>query len=216
MVVMADNAKSHGGGRDEVEFRGLVARTSGVQPWRRVLHALTGCLIAAAVVVSGVPPSAVAGALGGVLVLLVVLDSVRLRSPRLNAAFFRLFRSLASPREAERAVSGSWYVAGAALALALFPRQAAVAGILVLALADPAAHTFGRRYGKIRLGKGTLEGSLAFFCVALGVALLTVPVPAALAAAVAATLVEPLPLALDDNLTIPLAGAAAVVLAQAV
>lgn len=145
-----------------------------------------------------------AGALGVLTLLLFLGEVVRFSIPALNRLFFRLLRPLASPREARRVASSTWYVAGCFVAVTLFPREVAVAAILILALADPVATYVGRRWGRRPFGTGTVEGSVAFGIVAL---LILAPLAGwgvgALVAA-ATTVVERIPWPLDDNLTIPL------------
>jgi len=76
----------------------------------------------------------------------------------------------------------------------------------VVGLADPAASIIGRRWGRVRLGKGTLEGAVAFMLVASIVLAVTVEGGLRpLLVALVVTVVELLPLPLDDNLTVPLA-----------
>lgn len=193
---------------EEERLTELVRRTEGLQPWRRVLHALSGVALAEAVVLLPPGRGPVLLVLGGALLVLAAGDLARLARPRLNALFFRAFPSLASPREARRPASSTWYVLGVFLALALFSRERAVAGILVLALADPTASLVGRRWGRTRLGHGSVEGSLALFAVAFAVLVPLVGPVQALVAAAVATAVEPIPWALDDNLTLPVTVAA--------
>jgi phytol kinase len=182
----------------------LVARTEGLQPWRRILHLATGLVIAGALVRLDPPWSWAVGTLGALTLLLFLGELVRFSIPALNQLFFRLLRPLASPREARGVASSTWYVAGCFVAVTLFPREVAVAAILVLALADPVATYVGQRWGRRPFGTGTVEGSVAFGIVAL---LILVPFAGwsvgALVAAVTAG-VERIPWPLDDNLTIPL------------
>jgi len=182
----------------------LVERTHGLQPWRRVFHAANGLVMAAAL--SWVVPSRLLAiaALSVVLLALLLLDFVRLRDPRVNALFFRVFRPFASPREARKTASSTWYVVGILSALLLFPIPVVVPGVLVLAMADPAASVLGRLLGRHRLGKGSVEGTLIFSAVAFLVLLPFLPPPAAAVGAMLTALVEILPLGLDDNFTIPL------------
>lgn len=186
----------------------LVARSGGLQPWRRLFHAGSGLILAWAPAALGLGRPAVVAALAAVVVVLAAGDVVRLRAPRLNALFFSAFPSLASPREAHRPASSTWYAVGALLTWLLFPPAIAVPAILVLALADPAASMLGRLVGRRRLGKGTVEGSLVFLAVAGAVLVATTSSwTAALVVAVGVTLVEVVPWRLDDNLTIPVAAA---------
>lgn len=187
----------------------LVRQTEGLQPWRRLFHAASGLAIAAGLLLLPVGRGFALAVLGGLGAALWLGDLIRLSSPRMNALFFETFPSLASPREARGPASSSWYVLGVFLAVLVFSREPAAAGTLVLALADPAASLVGRRWGRRSVGHGSVEGSSVFFGVAwLALVPLVGPVPA-LAAAAAATVVEPLPWPLDDNLTVPLVTAGA-------
>gem|GEM_PF-328363 len=106
-------------------------------------------------------------------------------------------------------LSSPFYAFAALSTLYLFAsKEAALAGILALALGDTAAAVVGL-HGKIKLkgvnAKKTFEGSIAMFLVTLMLIYLVSfnPLKAVSAAAVA-TAVEAAPLPLDDNLLIPL------------
>lgn len=191
----------------EVILEELVERTTGLQPGRRLFHAINGLLLAWIVGWSGWPITGVLALLGGVLATLTVVDAARLSVPRLNILFFRAFLPLASPREHEKVASSTWYVAGVLLTAALFPAPIAGPAVLVLALADPVASLIGRRWGRTRFGGGTLPGSASFFVVAALILSGFGPLPTALGCAAVVTFVEAFPWALDDNLTIPVAAA---------
>lgn len=194
----------------ETDLDQLVESTRGVQPFRRLFHMAVGLSFAG--ILWYLDPSrterALAiGAMGLLVALLLLVDVVRLSIPGLNVLFFRTLRSLASPREAKGIASSTWYVVGILIALVLYPIDIVVPAILVLALADPAANYFGRRWGRRRIGTGTIEGVMVFVLVAVGVLLFWASPAIAIAAAVAGALIEVAPWSgrLDDNLTIPLA-----------
>jgi dolichol kinase len=192
----------------------LVEQTHGAQPWRRVFHAFTGAAIAAVLTFLPISRSLALWILGGALAALLTLDAVRLWFTRANALFFRAFRHLASPREARGPASSTWYALGAMLVVALFDRHDAVSGILVLALADPAASYLGRRWGRRPFLGGSLEGTAVFFLTAFAVLAFRHPLPVASVAALVCALAERLPGVLDDNLTLPVVGATAVALLE--
>jgi dolichol kinase len=185
-------------------LRPLVDRTEGLQPWRRVFHALTGCSVAAWLSFSGASWKTHLLLFGAGVSLLFLGDLLRLRVPALNRAFFRAFRPLASPREAGGIASSTWYLLGCWLAIALFPVDIAIPSILVLALADPLASYVGRRWGKRPFFSGSIEGSTVFFSVSVAVLIPFAGWPVGVLVAGAATLLERFPWRLDDNLTIPL------------
>jgi dolichol kinase len=184
----------------------LAGRTDGLQPWRRLAHVVCGAGIA--LVVYTLEPQSVPSRwlLGGLLGITFLADAYRLRSDALNRFVFRTFGALMCPREARR-LSLTWFLLGVFLALWFPGEGVAVAAILVLSLADPAASVVGRLWGRRPLGKGTLEGTLAFFATALAVLFPFVGIPAALAVAAFVSVVEVLPTGMDDNLLIPVATA---------
>jgi dolichol kinase len=198
--------------RSDLDY--LVESTRGLQPFRRLFHMAVGLSLAGSLwalqPVRGARLLAVAG-LALLVAVLLGVDIVRLRMPELNVLFFRTLRSLASPREARGIASSTWYVVGILIAAILYPIEIVIPAILVLALADPAANYFGRRWGRRRIGKGTIEGVAVFVLVAAAILGFWAPPGTAVAAAVVGALVEVAPWwgRLDDNLTIPLAVATA-------
>lgn len=179
-----------------------------MQPWRRVFHAASGVGLALAAHWAGAESFEVRAALAVGTAASFCVDALRFRFPGANAAFFRWFRVLASPREARGPASSSWFLAGA-LAVSLAAPAYFVPSLLVLALADPAASVVGRLWGRHALGAGSWEGSAAFFVAAAGVLVPWAGLPGGLLVAGAATAAEAAPWRIDDNLTTPLAVAAA-------
>ncbi len=190
---------------EEPELDALVRRTEGVQPWRRALHACFGLLVAFLPPALGLDRRVTVTGLAVAALVALLADGVRLRSRRLNTVFFRVFSSLASPREAGHVASSTWFVVGALGTWSAFSATVATPALTVLALADPAASVVGRTRGRTRLGKGSVLGTATFIGVALLVLWPQVGLGAAALAALAAAAVEVLPLGLDDNLTVPLA-----------
>lgn len=83
----------------------------------------------------------------------------------------------------------------------------AISAILILAFGDGLATYLGTAYGRHRLPwnkKKTLEGSVGFAAGAM-LTLLILPLPVTVLAIVLATLIESLPLKLNDNMTLPTA-----------
>jgi dolichol kinase len=187
----------------------LVARTAGLQPWRKAFHAFNAVALAIAIATFDPPPYVLLTALGAIVVLLVLADLVRLRNDQANQLFFRAFAALASPREARSIASSTWYAIGLFVAFALFPRDVALSCVLVMGLGDPVASYLGRRFGKRPFLGGTLEGTFAFVLVAALVLLARHPAPAALIAAMVSAFAERRSWPLDDNLAVPVACGAA-------
>ena len=190
----------------------LVRRTEGAQPWRRAFHATNGVLLAIALSWWPFAPGTAWIAAWAVAATLLVGDLVRLRVPEANELFFRLFRRLASPREAAGLASSTWYAVGIAVAVTFTPPSVAVSGILVLALSDPAASYFGRRWGRRPFLGGSVEGSMLFLLVTIAVLAPRHGWAVALAVALPVTLLERRSWPLDDNFTVPVASALLVAL----
>jgi len=184
----------------------LAGRTDGLQPWRRLSHVVCGAGIALIVYTLGPQSVPTRWLFGGLLTITFFADLLRLKLPNLNRFVFRTFGALMCPREARR-LSLTWFLLGVFLALWFPGEGVSVAAILVLAVADPAASVVGRLWGRLRLGKGTLEGTLAFFAAAVAILAPFVGIPAAIPVAAFVAGVEVLPTGLDDNLLIPVATA---------
>ncbi len=181
----------------------IVRRTEGVQPWRRAFHAFWGVALVVWVEYGGLDVGGDLLVLGVGIVACLALDWVRLRRHDANVLFFRSFRALASPREARGIASSTWFLMGVFATLLVVPPHLFAPAVLVLAFADPAASVVGRLWGRRRLGKGSWEGTGAFFLVAFAVMAPFVGVTVALVAAAAVAAFEVLPTGIDDNLTLP-------------
>lgn len=145
----------------------------------------------------------------------VLIDIGRHRSGPVKSVFDALFGSVLRHHETRsdtRRLNGGTYVLIAAtLSILIFPKLIAITGFLILILSDLAAALIGKKFGSRRFLGKTLEGSTAFFIVALVVIAATPKVEYAAGeylvgcvAALAGTIVEALPTRVDDNLSIPL------------
>ena len=117
-----------------------------------------------------------------------------------------------------------FYFIGVYIALLLFPREIAMASILVLALGDSVSHIYGVHYGKIKhpfsktkFLEGTIAGLIAGFIGAF----VFLPWHEAFFASLTAMIVESVEIKIgteqaDDNLIIPFAAGAAVWLVRSI
>lgn len=147
--------------------------------------------------------------LGAFFCLTGAVEAVRLRNPRVNEKLIALFGGIHREFEEKNPSGILWTLGGSFLTIWLIPHPDVVlAGLWYLALGDGAAAVVGRSWGHIRIGSKSLEGSLACFLACWGAGTLCLA-PAfgaqeALLGALAATVVEILPLPLNDNLWMPL------------
>lgn len=111
-------------------------------------------------------------ALACFLVLFATDDVMRRWFPdRRSQAAVAVFRLLSRPSESDKIASSTWYTLGLIVGVLTLPDHAFLLGVLVLALADPAAALVGRRFGRRRLYRDkSVIGSAAFFTVAFVIA----------------------------------------------
>jgi dolichol kinase len=107
-------------------------------------------------------------------------------------------------------MGSTYFLFAILLTIMLFPKPIAIASILILILSDTAAALIGKWIGRVKIFGKTLEGSLAFFITALLIVWLYPQMNRfwGSVAALGATVMEVLPIKLDDNLSIPLVAGA--------
>lgn len=183
------------------------ARAS-VQLERKLVHATTASVIP---ILSFFIPNWLIVALAlCTALLLLAMDIGRLTNPGFNRFIQKYFGVLFKAKE-QREFTGATLLAIAMVAtFLLFPKPIPAIAFLYLALGDPAASVLGVRFGRIRIGSKSLEGTLAFLGVSVLVAIVLWQLGAyavlwpALVGALVAAVVELLPLRVDDNFTVPL------------
>ena len=111
-----------------------------------------------------------------------------------------------------------FYFIGIYISLLLFPREIAMASIMVLALGDSISHMYGLHYGKIKHPLSNIkfiEGTIAGFIAGFIGAWMFLPWHEAFFASLIAMIVEAIELKIgteqvDDNLIIPIVAGAVV------
>ena len=182
---------------------------------RRLFHMLVGSMF----------PVAALYLEEGLLLLLLLTaatamvagDAARLMIPFLNRLIYSLFGRVLRESEKNRVTGASYMILGTLGSFAIFPRDVAVLAVLFTSVGDPVAGLVGVRASGWRVfGKSPL-GSAAMAVAGLGVAGLLHAAGeisfgwTVVAGALAAAVVELLPLRVDDNLRVPLASGAVMV-----
>jgi dolichol kinase len=146
-----------------------------------------------------------------VMLLFVGIDLLRQRFGGFRAVFDRYLGRMMRGDEQRQFCGASYVMIAVVLCTWLYPKPVAVAAMFVLSVSDSLASLVGKSVGGPGCFGKTLSGSGAFFVSALVIMLICLPDRplAAVAAALAATVVEALPLRvgrmrLDDNLSVPL------------
>lgn len=115
--------------------------------------------------------------------------------------------SVIRKHEKEGDFTGATYILlSSALTIFLFQKPIAIAALSFVIVGDSFAAVIGRRFGRIKFGGKSLEGSLGCLAGTIIVALLTpgILLEVAVLGAIIATLVEAWPLGVDDNVSVPL------------
>ncbi len=135
------------------------------------------------------------------------IDLLRHFHSGMASLFQKYFFERVLREEEKRNLMGSTYfLFSSLLTILLFPKSIAIASLLILTLSDTAGALVGKWIGKVRIFRKTLEGSMAFLLSSL-VIVWSYPQLNHLTgslAALGATLIEVLPIQVDDNLTIPI------------
>jgi len=145
------------------------------------------------------------------LLLFLIVDILRLNSPRINEHFFHLFSPLIAPKDSHQLNGSTYYLISSFLSILLFPKEVAVLSMLYLSMGDSTAAIIGKKFGKTKIFDKTLEGSLSCLLLCFLISLKFFNWKISLVGATSAMLIELFssgdfrsPLLLDDNLLIPL------------
>ena len=136
----------------------------------------------------------------------IIIDLARLKIKWLERIYLRVAKNLLRGREYSRPAASLYYLIGSGLTIILFPKQIAIAALVVQTLSDTVAALAGQRLGRHKIGNKTVEGSAAFLISAwiiLAVYFGREPLKHFIPA-LAGTLAELSPIPIDDNLTVPL------------
>jgi len=147
------------------------------------------------------------------LIVLVVgaiaVDLLRLHAPGVRQAFRHFFGEMIREHEELSLLGSTYLLLAALLAIEIFPLPVAAAALGYTVLGDAFAAVAGKAWGRTRLFHKTLEGAFAGLVACLLWATYIgasgyVPWTPLLVGALAASLIELLPIPLDDNLGITL------------
>ena len=142
-----------------------------------------------------------------------LLDLARLMDKKFNSWFMGLFAFLIRKTEVDKFNGSTFLCLAFFVVVLLFPRTVAITAMFFLSLGDAAAELGGKNFGRLRIFERSLEGSIAFFTVAFGVAFaLFGDLKIAVLGAIAGALVELFSFDVDDNLTVPIGSALALTL----
>lgn len=181
---------------------------------RQMFHILLGVLIVMLLMYGFIGSNAVFAAIiiGAALSYL----SLKARIPLINGLLEKFERKNELKKFPGK--GAIFYLVGVYISLFLFPKDVAMASIMVLALGDSISHLFGLHFGRIKnpLSKTKfIEGAIAGFLAGFAGALVFLPWHEAFFASLAAMTAEAVEIKIgagqvDDNLIVPFVAGAAV------
>ena len=148
------------------------------------------------------------------MVLFIIFDILRHKVAWVKSLFTLFINSMLRSHEQEGKLTGAtWVMIGAVISVILFSKPVAIIALIFMSLGDSAAGLIGQRYGKHKIWNKSWEGFFGglFVCIIVGMNYSLLPMTISLSGAVAAMVMEILPIPLDDNFKIPL-GAGAIMM----
>lgn len=140
---------------------------------RKLLHILSGCAIPAGILYIPLIPGASKylpmGILGTLLLGSILIEVIRFRMPAVQKTFYTFVGSMLRSEE-DKKVTGATYIFASAFICTILFREHPHISFIVLnlfILGDAVAAIVGLSIGKIRIGKKSVEGSLACFILCL-------------------------------------------------
>lgn len=181
---------------------------------RRLFHMANGVTIATLYWLSFTHAQAI-HTLGTFACLLYMMEQVRINYPELSQKLLPIMKFVMRAEEQLKESAMVPYAFAVLLTIITFPKPLALIAIYTLAISDPLSAIIGIKYGKRRIvPHKSIEGSLAFlissFAISLfvlsatigGFSMTVLIVSAVLSLGI--SILEMLPIKLDDNLTIPI------------
>ncbi len=141
-----------------------------------------------------------------VFLVVIAMELARLFVPRFRSKINPIFAPIMRAAEQKKLSGVTYLLVGAWTTIYLFEKDITIFALLLVSIGDSAAAIVGTAYGKIHLWQKTLEGSTAFFAVTglMMILMNNFTLEQMLAGIFTATLVELLPIPINDNLSLPI------------
>ena len=145
-----------------------------------------------------------------VTILIGTSEILRFCFPTFNQRIFRYFGLILKEQEKKRISGTTYFLIASLLTVFLFEKAIAITSITFAVFGDAIAAISGAWFGRIKIKDKSLEGSLACFilCFSIGMILVSINLGISIKlvffGALAATVMEMLPIGIDDNLTMPI------------
>jgi dolichol kinase len=145
--------------------------------------------------------------------IMTTLEAMRYISPNLWRTLAEHSKGILKVKEGMITGTTALLISNA-IVIAFFNKWVAIVSLVYMLFGDAASAIIGTKYGKVKMGEKTLEGSLAFFITTMVIALIfsqwigiRIHLIVLIFGAIAATVTEALPIEINDNLTVAIASA---------
>ena len=160
-----------------------------------------------------IPKSTALAILVPLTLVVALTDAARHGFPRFRQFYHNwlgwLLRAHEKDERGKRLTGATYVLLSATIGIAVFPKVIVITAFAIMIVSDSVAALVGRKFGTHPFMSKSLEGTVAFFVSAIGVVCLAPKlsyVPAeyliGFVAALLGALVEAMPIAIDDNLSI--------------
>lgn len=178
---------------------------------RKLLHIISGTIIPLAILT--LPHFVITLGLEIATIVYIVIEILRLNFPASQKIFNKLFETFLREEEKRKLTGAAWILISATICVYFFEKEIAAIVINLSIWGDAVAGYIGIKSGRIKIGKKSLEGSVA--CLSLCILLMVFVYPLILqhtlsslfiiVVALSITVLEVISdfLPLDDNLIIP-------------
>ena len=142
-----------------------------------------------------------------ITVCFIIIDISRHFIPIIKSIFSFFFDKMLRDHELKGKLTGAtWVMIASCVSITLFSKPVAILCLIYMSLGDTVAGLIGRKYGKHKIGTKTWEGFVAglIVCIIIGINYDLLPKYISFSGALAAMIMEILPIPLDDNFKIPL------------
>lgn len=145
-------------------------------------------------------------------VFMIAIDVGRIKIQWLQNLYMitlgKILRSHETDNSKSLFTGGTYIVLSSLFCFLIFPKDVAISAMFITTFGDTAAALYGKYFGKIKMFGKTLEGSLVFFITGCAILyfmglLSGAFLILALASLTITTVLELLPIPVDDNITIP-------------
>ncbi|MCX8014578.1 MAG: hypothetical protein N2748_01030 [candidate division WOR-3 bacterium] len=146
----------------------------------------------------------------------IAIDYIRLHVGSIKKLFLLLFGQLLRRKELYTLTGGSYLLLASFVAIIIFPNRGVfISAISFLVIGDTVAALVGLKFGKQKVFRKSIEGTIACLISCIVIAYLvsrlpnkSLPLSIGFTGACTATIVEALPIEVNDNVVIPIVSGA--------